>query len=313
MTAPAIQIPFAERNDQLVHVSGVESGLACSCVCPLCKEPVVARKGEIRRHHFAHFRQGECRPESVLHRLAKRLLCERLERLLAENRSMPIEWTCSRCPDTHRGNLLKRAKTVDSERPIGSYRPDVTLADAQKSPVALIEMVVTHPPDSSLLEWCRGENIPLLIFQVKDGPDLLSIQHERPLRPSKVSICLRDTCDRCGYPLSEAELHVLDTNCWKCGFAMKVALIRADGMVAGPEYFSPRQSERARDQGAELRTAHSSSSATTYLANTCPTCGSLYGSPYLRYFSRRTAEMDGTSVGKVCLHCTSQRNRNIRQ
>jgi len=38
----------------------VERGLACGCVCPWCEEPLVARKGEEREHHFAHLSAVTC-------------------------------------------------------------------------------------------------------------------------------------------------------------------------------------------------------------------------------------------------------------
>lgn len=38
----------------MVHVDDVPQGLKCSCVCPYCKEKLIARHGEIRKHGFAH-------------------------------------------------------------------------------------------------------------------------------------------------------------------------------------------------------------------------------------------------------------------
>ncbi|MDD5540967.1 MAG: hypothetical protein PHG61_09780 [Candidatus Marinimicrobia bacterium] len=47
----AIKIPYAEKDGFLRHVSQVEKSLACGCVCPVCRTPVVARKGARKRHH----------------------------------------------------------------------------------------------------------------------------------------------------------------------------------------------------------------------------------------------------------------------
>ena len=42
-------------NGEMVHVDSVPQGTACNCICPHCKEPLIARnKGEIRKHGFAH-------------------------------------------------------------------------------------------------------------------------------------------------------------------------------------------------------------------------------------------------------------------
>jgi len=56
------KIPFAiDAAGRWRDVSEVARGKACVCVCPDCKGPLVARKGDVRVHHFAHADQRECR------------------------------------------------------------------------------------------------------------------------------------------------------------------------------------------------------------------------------------------------------------
>lgn len=49
-------IPFGEQTatGDLVDVGEVEKGERCNCICPSCKTPLIARKGEIKEWHFAH-------------------------------------------------------------------------------------------------------------------------------------------------------------------------------------------------------------------------------------------------------------------
>lgn len=55
-------VPFAiDKTGNVVDVEGVERGLACQCICPECGLPLVAKKGEFNRHHFAHHDRRECR------------------------------------------------------------------------------------------------------------------------------------------------------------------------------------------------------------------------------------------------------------
>lgn len=42
------------------HITEVVSGAKCGCICASCKEPLEARKGFQRRHHFAHAANYEC-------------------------------------------------------------------------------------------------------------------------------------------------------------------------------------------------------------------------------------------------------------
>ena len=56
-----IRNPFGLRNGKIVMIEDIsieERGLQCNCVCPNCKEPLIARLGEINRHHFAHSGKG---------------------------------------------------------------------------------------------------------------------------------------------------------------------------------------------------------------------------------------------------------------
>lgn len=45
---------------ELRHISEVVSGKKCNCVCAACGQPMEARKGSERKHHFAHVSNYEC-------------------------------------------------------------------------------------------------------------------------------------------------------------------------------------------------------------------------------------------------------------
>jgi hypothetical protein len=55
-----LRIPFALRasDGEMVDVNDVPNGLACDCICPSCKTPLVARQGNDREWHFAHAPKG---------------------------------------------------------------------------------------------------------------------------------------------------------------------------------------------------------------------------------------------------------------
>ena len=71
------EILYGLRDSRLVHVDDAASGLACSCYCVECERPLVAKKGPVLRHHFAHSADDpNCHPapESLIHRYAKQQL-----------------------------------------------------------------------------------------------------------------------------------------------------------------------------------------------------------------------------------------------
>lgn len=56
-----VKNPFGLRNDKIVMIEDIleeNRGLNCDCICPQCKEPFIAKLGEIRCHHFAHSGKG---------------------------------------------------------------------------------------------------------------------------------------------------------------------------------------------------------------------------------------------------------------
>jgi len=71
-------------NGNFISINQVSSGLACNCSCPGCGRRLIAKKGAVQAHHFAHYAealQDACTSagESALHRFAKDILAERRE------------------------------------------------------------------------------------------------------------------------------------------------------------------------------------------------------------------------------------------
>lgn len=63
---------------KLVNVDSVPNGKACGCFCTYCGEPLLAKQGAKRKHHFSHLSGTECEAayESMLHLLAKEKIQE---------------------------------------------------------------------------------------------------------------------------------------------------------------------------------------------------------------------------------------------
>lgn len=53
------ELAFGLRDGVQVSITDVERGAACGCVCPACGAPLIAHKGDILVHHFAHAGAGE--------------------------------------------------------------------------------------------------------------------------------------------------------------------------------------------------------------------------------------------------------------
>jgi hypothetical protein len=144
-----VKLPFALQDDRLVHVSEVEAGLACGCVCPACKETLVAKKGPKLTHHFSHLCGLDCAHafETALHLAAKRVL-ETHKRMRIPDVSVGFNsykkpWVISVERDIH-------FEQVSVETKLGNVVPDL-LVHVEGRPLA-IEIAVTHFVDGLKLK-----------------------------------------------------------------------------------------------------------------------------------------------------------------
>ena len=72
------ELEYGLLGDKLVHIDDVEQGLACNCICPHCKSQLVAKKGNQKINHFAHYNLADCNRggETALHTLAKNIIAQ---------------------------------------------------------------------------------------------------------------------------------------------------------------------------------------------------------------------------------------------
>ena len=112
--------------NHLVYVSEVKRGLACQCCCVVCAEPLVARQGNVRGHHFAHASNREpcdSSHESLLHRYAKQLIVQ------FGGLVVPMTLAVAHCLGLEAADAatLQAMGSVEEEVWLGGIRPDLML------------------------------------------------------------------------------------------------------------------------------------------------------------------------------------------
>ena len=114
-----------DSNDRLVFVGEVPRGLACQSRCVACKEPLIARQGSVREHHFAHASGREpcvVGHESLLHRYAKQVIHEAGGLLVpVDSAVMEQLGLDGAAPPSTRLELSR----VEVERSLSDLRPDL--------------------------------------------------------------------------------------------------------------------------------------------------------------------------------------------
>ena len=123
------------KDSSMVDISQVESGLACNCFCPECGDQMIAKKGEIMIHHFAHKGGAGCAGgiETALHLMAKQLILDR-KQIFVPGVYSPLRRIAP-------GKLIGFESAVLEKR-IGDIIADVVLEANGKQ--LIVEVAVTH-------------------------------------------------------------------------------------------------------------------------------------------------------------------------
>jgi hypothetical protein len=245
--------------------------------CPACERPVILRRGEKKRAHFAHrpCPDGSCGLESVLHMTAKLMVAGAVRAWLAKEAERPVflracaglrtSYGCGNAVEhrlPHVDDVLVERNTSDG------LRPDMVLVK-DGTHVAAIEIFATHAVDTEkqhrmMLPWVelRAEDVVRL-----ERVWLPTQDHFRPLlcegcRASAAEYALRY---RGGYLRGEV-------SCWKCRRSTAV-------FAWGAESWSTSQPPDPRPRTVQLR--YSKTTESRYWANVCEHCGALQGDMFL--------------------------------
>lgn len=169
---------YAECSGNLIHISEASRGASCGCHCVVCGEPLVARKGQIREHHFAHFGGGGCigAGETILHRLSKEFIQEMSSIVIPP-------YVFKKFRKLKRGSRVEHAELVvhggevtidrvDLETAEDGFVPDVTLYSGPKK--LIIEIAVTNAVSRDKLRFIRKSNLPAIEIFLEEEDALLS-------------------------------------------------------------------------------------------------------------------------------------------
>ncbi|MGV8149600.1 MAG: competence protein CoiA family protein [Alkaliphilus sp.] len=164
-----VNLEFGLRRGNMYHVSDVENGLECDCVCPSCKVTLVAKKGNERTHHFAHHRAMTCSSG------AETALVLFVKQLLKKEKQLTLPPMYSGRVDPKSGNketfkvikgLTVQFDEVTEGEKIGEYKP--SLIATKKERKLLIEIIVRNKTSSSKLGRIIKSNLSCIEINLKD-------------------------------------------------------------------------------------------------------------------------------------------------
>lgn len=150
-------LQWARRGEDIVHISQVERGAACGCICDACGAPLVARQGPKNSHSFAHSK-SDCHgnQESILHLKAKEIIAEaRKLRLRGSNGDQEVVFD-----------------QVDVEQPVGPYRVDAVGTVRAKK--CYIEIAVSHQCEREKIDYFKDNELALVEITIDPHQGFLS-------------------------------------------------------------------------------------------------------------------------------------------
>lgn len=192
----SIKLPYGlDKNNRLVHISEVaNSGKDCDCTCPACKFQLIARKGNIKVHHFAHCNANneECKygVQTALHLAAKEIIAKYKKLRLPAYIKHVKHYTeiLGNTPFLSEYNLTgdntirpDRYITIDEiklESKTGDIIPDI-IAEINGETI-LIEIAVTHFASENKIQKIKELKIPAIeidLSYLKNNFDINSLHH----------------------------------------------------------------------------------------------------------------------------------------
>ena len=151
-----IKLPCGiDKDGNTVYIKDALRGAACNCFCPSCKQPLEARKGSERAHHFAHKNNGiNCEHgfQSALHYMAKDLFME-MQYLIFVKNGKPVQY---------------KIDSVELECRVNEIIPDILITcDGKKF---IVEIFVTHAVDDEKKQRIRDMRISAIEIDLSKYP-----------------------------------------------------------------------------------------------------------------------------------------------
>lgn len=160
------------KDGKYKHIRSVDNGLKCDCVCPECKTPLVANQGNVKRWHFSHASNTECKGESLIHRLAKQVILDaarsRKALLISSNGGTVYEQDKDGIVHSKEWNAPERqyhVQQAEAEAKLGSQIVDVLCHDKAGNALA-VEIFYTHKKSDKDIEKFAQNSIEAIEIDV---------------------------------------------------------------------------------------------------------------------------------------------------
>lgn len=174
----AFPLTYGLKSGLVVHISQVERGARCGCLCQRCNGILIAKKGRQRLHHFAHQADTSCdgAAETALHKAAVEAFHDlselrlpayvfQIRRRLKDGRELWAEEPLLPAADV-------RLDSSELTPRVGSIVPDILVRRGGRS--LCVEIVVTHDADRAKERQLRRMRLPAIRIRLEPQDGYLS-------------------------------------------------------------------------------------------------------------------------------------------
>ena len=177
---------YALNNSKdLINILDVDKTKGEKYFCLQCGDELIARKGDINKHHFSHKNKIDCNYETYLHKLGKLVFYNTYNDCILNKKPFYIDFetkrNCNTCIkieninriceiESHLGkfDLTKIFNKIYLEEPNNGFIPDVLLKSTERDDVIFIEIFVTHSCENDKI----ASGIRVIEIEVRNESDL---------------------------------------------------------------------------------------------------------------------------------------------
>lgn len=180
------------RQYELIHINDVDKNNKDIYYCCSCNDEMIARKGDVNTHHFAHKNELNCNYETYLHKTAKIKFLKEYNYCIETNKPFILEYNyikkCNTCEKTEPLNsscLLGRDISkfdltlvftkATEEKKYGNFIADILLESETSTELIFIEFAVTHMNEVEK----NASNYRIVEIKLKTDEDLDFISNHK--------------------------------------------------------------------------------------------------------------------------------------
>lgn len=166
--------------------------------CPICNGAMIARKGDVNQHHFAHESLYHCTPENVAAVIAGKWLVMQLAQRMVLKKTAMVGWALG--DQSFEGDILKDVVAIVENQETDYGKADIALIGADGKPKTVINIAspeattafashgitVINPPIDAFRSGQMDLDGLLKASEVIGGWRLLSIDGELQTEPAKL-------------------------------------------------------------------------------------------------------------------------------